>query len=752
MLAFLCLLLLNAGAAAQQPTIEDVAGVARSVLADYHAADRETYLDNLFRLQVGASQFEDAQKTLGELRDLRSRARGLSPLSTLPYEVYVEAKLREKRDHSKFDDAFRGAFRDIVGALDDRDAATRAPWVFGTSPVRLEQEARSAFEKFPDRSSPAQSDAIDLVRKVVAANVYRSFQPMLQPLFGEDDQRRYIIEKNHLVTTPDGAQICTFIVRPRNAAKPLPALLNFTIYSGPVQPMFEARRSASNGYIGVEGFTRGKMCGPEKPVPVEHDGADADAVIEWIARQPWCDGRVGMYGGSYEGFTQWAAAKHRPKALKAMMPSVTFAPGIDFPMDGNVFTTYAYPWPFYTTNHQGLDDDTYNDDARWEGLYRKWYVSGRRYRDLDAIDGTPNPFFDRWLDHPDYDAYWQRSIPYQKEFARIDIPILTTTGYYDGGQLGALWYFTQHNKYRPGAEHYLVVGPYDHISGQRGTLTPLGRALETLRGYKLDPSAQIDVGELRYQWFNYIFKNAPKPAVLKDKVNYQVMGADLWKHAPSLAAMADHKLRLHLATSRDVHGYHLASAAPKRPRFISQIVDLADRSDVDKFFRGDFVDQSQDDWNVIESAPKLANGIEFVSDPIAESIEVSGLFSGRLDFSTNKKDFDLSVSLFELKTSGEYFRLSHFWCRASYLRDRSHRQLLTPGRGARFAFEAARLTSRKLDAGSRLAVVIAVIKQPREEINYGTGKVVSEETVADAGIPLRIQWSTDTYIDIPVGK
>jgi len=82
------------------------------------------------------------------------------------------------------------------------------------------------------------------------------------------------------------------------------------------------------GYAGVEGFTRGKACSPDKPIPYEHDGADAAAVIDWISRQPWSDGRVGMYGGSYEGFTQWAAAKHRPKALKAMMPSVTAAPGI----------------------------------------------------------------------------------------------------------------------------------------------------------------------------------------------------------------------------------------------------------------------------------------------------------------------------------------------------------------------------------------------------------------------------------------
>ena len=139
-------------------------------------------------------------------------------------------------------------------------------------------------------------------------------------------------------------------------------------------------------------------------------------------------------------------------------------------------------------------------------------------------------------------------IPYKEEFARIDIPILTTTGYFDGGQMGALWYFRQHGKYAPNAEHYLVIGPYDHISGQRGTVDPLGRRVVTnIQSVELDSASNIDLGELRYQWFNYVFKGAPKPAILADRVNYEVMGANEWKHAPTLEAM--HSTTLHVASA-----------------------------------------------------------------------------------------------------------------------------------------------------------------------------------------------------------
>jgi hypothetical protein len=89
---------------------------------------------------------------------------------------------------------------------------------------------------------------------------------------------------------------------------------------------------------------------------------------------------------------------------------------------------------------------------------------------------------------------------------------VSTTGYYDGGQIGALYALTQHVKYRPGAEHYLVIGPYDHHSGNRGTVDVLGVQASELSGYKLDPTALIDIGELRYQWCDYIFKGGVKPA------------------------------------------------------------------------------------------------------------------------------------------------------------------------------------------------------------------------------------------------
>ncbi len=458
-----------------------------------------------------------------------------------------------------------------------------------------------------------------------------------------------------------------------------------------------------------------------------------------------------MYGGSYEGFTQWAAAKHFPAALKAIMPSVSFSPGTDFPMEGGIWMNYAFPWPFYTTNTKALDDATYYDSARWETLNRNWYTSGRAYRDLDKIDGTPNPIFDRWLEHPAYDSYWRNTVPSAEEFAHINIPVLTTTGYYDSGQIGALSYFIHHYQYNPRAEHYLVIGPYDHVRGQRGTIGPMGNSIiSALRGYELDPAAQIDIIGLRYQWFDYIFKGGKKPAILQDKVNYEVMGANLWRHTPSLGAMSDQKLTFHLNGLRSGNSYRLSQDL-LNDEIIEHTVDFANRTDVNWASPADNpIDQALDTWNIIDSKPNIGHSIEFVSEPFDKPIEVSGLFSGTLEFIVNKKDFDFGVTLFELTPKGEYFHLSYCWVRASYARDRGHRQLLDPGERQILEFKSGRLTSKQFEPGSRLVVVLGIIKQPGEQINYGSGKAVSNETIADAKEPLQIKWFGKSSLMIPV--
>ncbi len=721
--------------------------LASAVLAVYREPDRATNLDNLFRLEMVAERYSDAAQTIAALRALpdpldppQGRARDAQ------YEILARAEARMQRDGPFFADAFKTEFRAFVRPLDNRTAGLVMRLFNGEETgglsliidqAALRRNLAQLLKQQAGMKIISPADALALIRAWQIEESYRTFMPLAPPLVTEDDNRRYVVEKNVQVRTPDGAIVCAQIVRPRTA-KPLPALLEFTIYADAPTTLSEERRSASNGYIGITGFSRGKMCSPDIPVPLEHDGADAAALIDWIAKQPWSDGLVGMFGGSYDGFAQWATTKHLPHALKAIMPSVATAPGIDMPMEGNVDLSFNFYWPLYVASGQGLDGAAFEDTARWDRLFHDWYVGGRAYRDLSAIAHTPNPIWDRWISHPDYDAYWQAMIPHGPEFARIDIPVLATTGYYDGAQLGALYYF---GRILPGTEHYLVIGPYTHITGQRGTVDVLGDELSGLPGYTLDRAAKIDMGALRYQWFDYVFGRGPKPAILQDRINYEVMGANTWRHAPSFAAMANRTLHFRLSAAKTGNAYLLTEEPSGAGATINLKVNLADRSDADRVVPG---------GNILDPALDTWLGLEFVSAPFNRPTEMSGLFSGTLRFAANKMDFDFAIQLYKLTPDHKYLQLSWYLARASYVADRSHRQLLVPNAPQQLTFRSGRLMSVTFEPGSRLVATLSAVRQPNTEINYGTGKEVSRETVADAGSDLEIEWSDRSVIEIPV--
>jgi hypothetical protein len=143
-----------------------------------------------------------------------------------------------------------------------------------------------------------------------------------------------------------------------------------------------------------------------------------------------------------------------------------------------------------------------------------------------------------------------------------------------------------------------------------------------------------------------------------------------------------------------------------------------------------------------------------VSEPLSHPINFAGLFAARLDFTPNKMDMDLNIALYELLPSGGYLALFApvYEIRASYARDRVHRHLLKAGERQQLTIRSERLTSRRLQAGSRVVMVLGINKRPDREINYGSGADVSEESVADGKIPVKIRWYSSSYIDIPIRK
>lgn len=543
----------------------------------------------------------------------------------------------------------------------------------------------------------------------------------------------YTIQDSILIKSRDGASISVLVVRKKGEEKPLPVIFGFTIYARKTD-VNKAKQVADKGYVGVYAYTRGKKNSPEEVIPYEHDGNDAYDVIDWISKQIWCNGSVGMYGGSYNGFSQWASTKKLHPALKTIVPSASAAPGIDVPMMNNVVMNFPFSWTYYVSNNKYLDNDDYNNQKQWIDMEQKWFKNGSSYRTFDSLLGRPkNKIFNRWLDHPTYDDYWQTMIPNKDQFAKINIPVLTTTGYFDGGQVGALHYMRELDRHNPNANQYLIIGPYGHFGSQ-------GSPDSVYNGYKIDSVANISITNIIFQWFDYILKNKEKPAFLQDRINYQLMGSNTWKHAKSLTKVSNDSLTFFLDNANK---HQLSPQKAKKIDFAKMKVDYANR---------DFMNSYYYAFRLIWEGLNAGGGVMYRSAPLLSDVEFTGCFTGQMNVSINKRDVDYSAVLFELMPDGKYYYLTYFMGRASYAKDNKQRALLTPNKKTALPFSNSYFTSRKLSKGSKLVLIVNVNKSSSEQINYGTGKDVNEETIRDAGDPLVMKWYNDSFIKIPIWR
>ena len=704
--------------------------LAQRVLPVYQENDQDRYLSNLSALQMVAGDPVSAYASRQSLQERRRNANGGRPVGrALVYDIYARARAIESQVRTPFGNAYAQAFRDAVNRIEDLDAHVLEHQL--TTPLQpLQEGLQRSLDQRRGKTNIALNDAVDLVWAWFAFEAYRSFSAVVRPLVVAEDRRRYVTDEDVEIPVSKTATVKATIVRPRITAGKLPGIVEFALDTDTRDPL----ESAAHGYVSVIARIRGLRDKDNPLTPFQTEGDDARAVIEWMAKQEWSNGRVGLLGSNYGGYVAWAAAKRVPPALKAIVTSDPMAPGIDVPMMGGIFVNPSYRWLYSVT--AATDDKLLTDDARWHALDEDWYKNGRRYREFPTLPGRASTIFRGWLNHPSYDRSWQKMLPFREEFARISIPVLTVTGYYSSGAAASLYYFTQHHQHNPRANHALLIGPYDDQSVERGPGA-------TLRGFQLDAAAIVELHEAWYEWFDHALKGAKRPALLSANVNFQLAGANEWRHTATIDAPNTKPLRFYLiesaSTSSDLN--RLSEERAEKLSFLPQTFDLQDRSDVS--------------WRplreLVQRTLKARDGELFVSEPLKQAVDVAGLLRGQLDFRVNKVDMDLVVSLYELRPNGDYVKLFDpgYAFRASYARDRAKRRLLHAGERQQLTFRSERMMARRLQAGSRLIMALGINKRADQQLNYGTGDDVSEESIEDAGVPVRIRWYNSSFVEIP---
>ena len=701
--------------------------ISSEIQKKYKEEDKVTKYDNLFRVNIVAGNYELALNQIDSVRSVyMSTNPTIAKAMGVQFEIYAKT-LKNKNPNSLFIDQYKAEFYKKYESLPVKSQII-LPRYFNTDIEKTKKDIIAILKNdFENKDSVELKKALLLVRNynsyIVASNSFEFAKKHLQ----EFDSKSFEVKDSILINK----EISIRVVLNKKIIYPESTILVNTIYPT-LDDVNDQKEQASYGYHSVYIYPRGKYISNSKIEPFEHESYDINKIIDWIVKQPWSNGKVGMVGGSYLGFSQWTAVKNIHPALKTIIPQASVGIGtMDFPMNNNIFASYVLRWLNYVTNDKMLDLG-FRDEDKWNSIYKKWYENGEAFNELDSIAGKRNEIFQRWLKHPSLDSYWLNMVPYKKEYSKINIPILTVTGYYDSDQLGALYYFRNHYKHNKNANHYMIIGPYDHSGAQ-------GYIKNNLKGYPIDSVANIDVQNITMEWFDYVLKNKTKPTFLKDKINYQVMGTNEWKSAENINDFERSSLKFYINPNNKLS---LEKESKKDYSFIK--VDFKDRSNVDELIK-------QKD-NILDTVLYNSDAITFSSEKFEKTIEFTGNFVGNLKFSVNKKDVDLYMKLYEQNREGEYFLLSTYYGRGSYAKNPEKRKLLRENKEMRISITNNEFVSKKIDKGSKLVLVLGVVKSPFMQINYGTGKDVSKETIKDAEEPLEIKFYNNSFIKIPISK
>lgn len=555
-----------------------------------------------------------------------------------------------------------------------------------------------------------------------------------------------VVDLHHMIPMRDGVELAATIWRPSDQQKPLPVVLVLTPYISD-ETQQRAVKFAENGYVYVSVDVRGRGTSQGKFTPLFGNGPDGADVIAWLSRQPWCDGRVVTRGGSYRGMDQWQIIAQHPAHLAAAVPTAAVYPGWDFPQPRGIFMSYMAQWLALTSGKTG-QDNLFADPMYWESRFVDAYEQNRAFHELADLAGSNRAAFLGWLDHPAYDSYWAAFNPRPADYASIDIPILTITGYFDGDQGGALRYYREFMENAPAAARrrfYLLMGPWDHP----GTRHPQ----EKLGGLTFGKNSVLDIDQLHIDFFNWILKGGKRPAMLSDRVNYYVMGANEWRHAASLKDLSDHTLRLYLSSpdgpaSDTFHAGRLSRAVPPDQApdtFRDDPLALQPAQDLLKPPGDDYLAQSPEAYK--------PDRLVYVSEPLDAPVTVAGVMKVLANISLNTPDADVWVGVDAVLPDGRSLVLGQDMLRGRFRNGTTKAEPVTPGAIEPWRFDGFWFTARELPRGTRLRVVLGPVNTPDWQKNFNSGGRIGYETARDARtatISVHLDPRHPSYLELPL--
>ena len=558
------------------------------------------------------------------------------------------------------------------------------------------------------------SAAVSGAEDVAAGGVGAAFAP----------HPNLVVERDLEIPMRDGVVLRADLFRPAGDGR-YPVLLYRTPYGkeGLLEDWeLTLSRGPRFGYAVVVQDVRGRYRSEGTFRAYHQEGEDGHDTIEWVARQPWSNGRVGTFGLSYPGAVQWLAAMETPPSLKAIFPAMTFATGRHFFHHGGALDHAWIPW--IETNiapderrRRGLAGPKTYREARARWLEKKWEWEGTM-----PLTGLPllkkiAPWYYEWLRHPDDGPFWD-FVDVQAAHERITVPALNFSGWFDNnyGPLGAIANFNGMRERAATEEarsgQKLILGPWDHGDPHE---------YETRVG-ELDfgINATFDYFGTILRWHDRWLKGIRNDVDDWPPVQIFVMGENAWRAEeewpPARARYEPYYLRSAGGANRVGGDGRITTAPPPAGEPPDRYV-----YDPEKPVRYENFESS----GPFDHAPiqEREDVLVYTSAPLERDLEVTGPVTADLWIASSAVDTDFGITLLDVHPDGRAFNVmpnEAGYLRVRYRDSESSPTFITPGEPTAIRI-GNMVTSNLFRKGHRIRVLITSSRFPVFDRNPNTG-------------------------------
>jgi putative CocE/NonD family hydrolase len=531
-----------------------------------------------------------------------------------------------------------------------------------------------------------------------------------------------VIERNVAAKMRDGVTLRADIYRPKAEGK-FPVLLVRTPYDKTNESSF-GMKAAARGYVVVEQDVRGRFASEGEWYTFKNESPDGYDTVEWAAALPYSNGKVGMFGGSYVGATQYLAAIAKPPHLAGICPTVTAS-------------NYHDGWTY-----QGGAFEQWFNESWSTGLAMN--TMRRRLEQSDALEGTKTlpltdytvleapsaagiaPYFKDWLAHPNFDAYWKQwSI--EDHYAQIQVPALSFGAWYDIFLGGTLRNYAR-LKTEAGTDaakrgQRLVV----YVGGHAG-----GSASRRVGAVDFGEKLPIDQDEMTLRWYDSILRGQANGVEHEKPVKIFVMGKNEWRDEDDwpLSRAKSTRYFLH-ATGAGATGLAgngtLSTAAPGEEKPDPYVYDPSDATPT---IGGPLCcgplptgigPQDQ------RPAETRADVLVFTTPAFAQDTEVTGPVALDLYVSSSAVDTDFTGMLVDVWPNGFAQNLTSGILRMRYRNSQEKPELANPGETYHLTVDLW-ATSNVFLAGHKLRLEVSSSNFPRFDRNLNTGEMQARAT------------------------